>query len=275
MTACHDKLLLLHAHVDGELDAANALALETHLRTCTGCAEELTRIEALGRLLTAPGLARPAPAALRRSLEAMGLEAMAAAPASPAASSRVPQRDSSPRRWRPLGGALAIGRNWSGGLVTGLAISAALVLALPQFTRVSMQDQLLANHIRSLSLSSHLTDVATSNRHVVKPWFNGKIDFAPPVPELAEQGFPLVGGRLDYLDGRAVAVIVYKRQLHSIDVFVRPAGTLSLPLGVSAKRDGFSLVRWTSGGLEFWAVSDVELAELNVFRQAFVRQPSL
>jgi anti-sigma factor RsiW len=179
-------------------------------------------------------------------------------------------------RVRPIsGGVMAVGKSWGSGLVTGLALSLAFVLALPQFTRVGTEDQLIANHIRSLSLSNHLTDVATSNRHVVKPWFNGKIDFAPPVPELASQGFPLVGGRLDYVDGHEVAAIVYKRRLHTINVFVQPAGTVSLPIGISTKHDGYSLVRWTSGGLEFWAVSDIDLGELELFHRTFASQPSL
>ena len=120
-----------------------------------------------------------------------------------------------------------------------------------------------------------MTDIATSNRHVVKPWFNGKIDFAPPVPELAVQGFPLVGGRLDYVDDHEVAAIVYKRRLHTINVFVQPAGTLSLPVGIATKHDGYSLVRWTNAGLKFWAVSDIDLPELELFRSTFNSQPSL
>ena len=170
---------------------------------------------------------------------------------------------------------MAISKSWGSGLVTGLALSLALVLALPQVTRVGTEDQLVANHIRSLSLDSHLTDVATSNRHVVKPWFNGKIDFAPPIPELAAQGFPLVGGRLDYVDGHEVAAIVYKRRLHTINVFVLPAGALSLPVGIATKHDGYSLVRWTSGGLEFWAVSDIDLDDLQLFHRTFKSRPSL
>ena len=149
-----------------------------------------------------------------------------------------------------------------------MAASLALLLALPQLTTVPMQDQLVASHVRSL-LASHLTDVQTSDRHVVKPWFNGRIDFAPPVVELAPQGFPLVGGRLDYIGGRVVPAIVYRRRLHTINLFVMPAGTLSSPAPISTRRDGYSLVRWTRGGLQYWAVSDVEPGELELFRQAF------
>jgi anti-sigma factor RsiW len=172
-----------------------------------------------------------------------------------------------PRRGRSTGPWLA------GGAFSAMAASLALLVAVPQLTTGTTQDQLVASHVRSL-LANHLTDVATSNRHVVKPWFNGRIDFAPPVPELAAQGFPLVGGRLDYLDGRVVPAIVYHRRLHTINLFVIPAGTFSSPVGIASRREGYSLVRWTSGGLEFWAVSDIDPGDLELFHQAFARAAS-
>jgi anti-sigma factor RsiW len=274
MTACPDKLLLLQAHVDGELDAASTLALEAHLRSCTGCTDELARIEAVRTMLEESDLDHTAPAALRSRIEAM----IAPPPFARAAPRTSPDRTSTSSRVRfgfAGGGPVGIGKSWGSGVATGLALSLALAFVLPQFTRVNTEDQLVANHIRSLSLENHLTDVATSNRHVVKPWFNGKIDFAPPVPELAAQGFPLVGGRLDYVDGHEVAAIVYKRRLHTINVFVQPARTLSLPVGISTKHDGYSLIRWTNAGLEFWAISDIDMGELQLFHRSFVNQPSL
>lgn len=274
MSACPDKLLLLQAHVDGELDAANALALEAHLRTCTGCAEELERIGTVRTMLANTRLNHTAPAALRGRIE--GLIDAACVPAPP------PRRPSpaaaAPRRGVMAlvgGGVASFGQSWGSGLLTGLAMSAALVFAMPQFTRVGTEDQLIASHIRSLSLDSHLTDIATSSRHVVKPWFNGKIDFAPRVPELAAQGFPLVGGRLDVVDGHEVAAIVYKRKLHTINLFVRPAPTLALPTRIAAKHDGYSVVQWNEAGLEYWAVSDIDLEDLQLFRRSFQSQPSL
>jgi anti-sigma factor RsiW len=125
-----------------------------------------------------------------------------------------------------------------------------------------------AGHLRALAAPQPF-DVASSDRHVVKPWFNGRIDFAPPVVELAPQGFPLVGGRLDYLDGRPVAALVYRRRLHSINLFVRPAPALASPVAATTRRDGYSLVRWVAGGLEYWAVSDVDTGDLQAFRTAF------
>jgi anti-sigma factor RsiW len=128
---------------------------------------------------------------------------------------------------------------------------------------------LVADHVRS-TLASHLVDVETSDRHTVKPWFNGRIDFAPPVVDLAARGFALVGGRVDYLDGRVVAALVYRRNKHVINVFVRPEPRgLRLP-SLGRPRDGYSVVRWSEGGLEFWAVSDVEPHELETLKREFI-----
>ncbi len=270
MTACDDKLLLLQAHVDGELDAANAVALEAHLRSCTACADELARIEAVRGILASAEPGYRAPEGLRSRIDAL---IDAEAQAAPGPSARRPVERTP--EFHPSAGVMAINRNWGGGLATGLALSAALLFALPQLIRSNTEDQLIDSHIRSLSLSSHLTDIATSNRHVVKPWFNGKIDFAPPVPELAAKGFPLVGGRLDYVDGHEAAAIVYRRRLHTINVFVLPAGKLSLPVSMSSKHEGYSVVRWTKNGLAFWAISDIDLADLELFQRTFVSEPSL
>jgi anti-sigma factor RsiW len=128
-----------------------------------------------------------------------------------------------------------------------------------------MDRQLVSSHVRSLQ-PGHLTDVQASDRHVVKPWFNGRIDFAPPVPELAARGFPLAGGRLDSIDGRTVAALVYRRRLHSVNVFIRPAPPERDRESTEA---GFALAEWSGGGLRFAAVSDIPLAELRQFEAAF------
>lgn len=255
MTAHPDKLLLIHGLFDGELDAANALAIEAHLRECEDCRQEFERIQAVRDLLETDGLSEPAPAGLRARIVAT-LDA------------ETGIRSSSPR---PRSGIAAhvLSRRWASGALAGaLAACLALTLAVPQLTRSDIADQLVQSHVRSL-LASHLVDIPTSDRHVVKPWFNGKIDFAPPVPDLKDAGFPLIGGRLDYVDDRQVAAIVYGRRRHYINLFVRPAGGLSLSRGFSTRRDGYSLTRWTAGGLEFWAVSDIDAGDLAAFRQAY------
>lgn len=251
MTACPDRITLLHGLVDGELDAVNSVAMEAHLKTCVGCASEQRRLEALRLRLGAPSLRRDAPAGLRDRIESqIGAEL-------------------SPRRDRPFVNRSASSGTWKvGGVLLAMAASLALVFVSPQVTTMAVQDQIVASHVRSL-LANHLTDVATSDRHVVKPWFNGRIDFAPPVFELAAQGFPLVGGRLDYIDGRVVPAVVYKRRLHTINLFVQPAGSFASPVGIVTRREGYSLIRWTQGGLEYWAISDIDPGELQQFEHAF------
>jgi anti-sigma factor RsiW len=133
---------------------------------------------------------------------------------------------------------------------------------------------LVASQVRSLQ-AQHLTDVAVSDQHVVKPWFNGKVDFAPPVPDLGDLGFALAGGRLDYVDRHLAAVVVYRRRQHVINVFVWRSAPPRLPPASLSRRDGYNLVHWSAGGLEFWAVSDVNGEELQRFRAAFVQRSQL
>lgn len=251
-TACPDKPLALHAFVDGELDAIGSADFEAHVRTCAGCAEALERALAIRATLQDQIKSPQAPAALRARIQALApSETEIAMPARPATARRF--------SW----GSFATGSGMG-----ALAASLALFLALPQFSGPGLTDELVASHVRSLQ-AAHLVDVATSNRHVVKPWFNGKIDFAPPVPDLAGRGFPLVGGRLDLIDGKTVAALVYGRNLHRINLFVRPASRLSLPSEGTFRRDSYSVAHWASNGLEYWAVSDVEPADLAGFARAF------
>ena len=268
-----DKLPLLHGLADGELDAANTVAIETHLKTCDECRAELARIEALRDLLATPALRTPAPGQLRARIETMiaAEDGIGRARPRPAPQRLVPRRPSH------FGGGVAahvLNGRWGSGALTGaLAASLLIALAVPQLTQAGLEDQLVQSHVRSL-LVGHVVDVATSNRHLVKPWFNGKVDFAPPVPELADEGFPLAGGRLDYLDDHEVAAIVYRRRLHTINLVVRPARTLSLTGTISTRRDGYNLIRWTAGGLEYWAVSDLDARELELFHQLYAKRAS-
>ncbi len=249
MSVCADKEMLLHALIDGELDAANSVAIEAHIKTCSACAEELARIEAVRDALSQQGMKHRAPADLQRRIAAQ-------------IDSQSGSATASASRWRSI-------RPWLGGGLSAIAASLLLLVAVPQLTATGMEDQVIASHVRSL-LANHLTDVASSDRHTVKPWFNGKIDFAPPVIDLADQGFPLAGGRLDYLDGRVVPALVYHRRLHSINVFVRPAPNLISPGKIATRRNGYSVVRWSHGGLECWAVSDIGLDELKLFGRDFL-----
>lgn len=245
MTACADKDHLLHAFHDGELDAANSEAFEAHLKTCAACADALADLQALRGRLAAPGVGPTAPAALRRRIAAM-LEAEVA-----------------PAR-RRIPAAVPWGLS---GVFGAIAASLAVMMALP--ATGGLEAQLVADHVRS-TLALHLVDVATSDRHTVKPWFAGKLDFAPPVADLAAQGFPLVGGRLDYLDGRVVAALVYRRDKHLINLFIRPAPKGLRRPAAAVSHEGYALRRWTENGLEFWAVTDAEPATLAALQAAFV-----
>lgn len=251
MSACPDKALLLGGLLDGELDAANSVALEAHLAACPGCMAELERLGAVRDQVRQPGMRFTTPAHLR---DAVGTMPDLAAATPPARGPRLP--------------------SWlAPGVMGALAASLALFVALPQLrpgadapSPPAIERELVASHVRSL-LAAHLTDIQTSNEHVVRPWFNGKIDFAPPVPELAAQGFPLVGGRLDYIAGRVVPAIVYRRRLHSVNLFVWPDRTTDAR---AERTDGYSVLEWTQDGLRYAAVSDIDPADLARFRAAFV-----
>ena len=155
---------------------------------------------------------------------------------------------------------------WLGPAVGGaLAASLAMLLLVQPSQQAGLEQQLISSHVRSLQ-PGHLTDVETTNQHIVKPWFNGKIDFAPPVPELADQGFPLAGGRLDSIDGKTVAAIVYHRRLHTVNLFVWPGASGH---DRTSTEEGFAVTEWGDNGLRFAAVSDIAPDELAQFERTF------
>jgi anti-sigma factor RsiW len=238
--------MLLHALLDDELDAANVAAVEAHLRTCPDCAAEFEQLKQLHQIVADPALRHVTPEGLRDRIHA-------ALPAGPRTANPWPAR---------------LGWGAGGAIAAGLA----LTLGFPQQSATSgIGQQMVASHVRSL-LADHLVDIPTSDRHVVKPWFNGKIDFSPPTPDLKAAGFPLVGGRLDYIGGRVVPAIVYRRNLHTINVFAWPAG--KAPASETMATDGYTLVHWRQGDMDFWAVSDVAGGDLDQFRTAFIAATS-
>lgn len=247
MPACVDQELLLGGLIDNELDAANVAMVEAHVARCEGCREELERLHAVRNLLRSDGVRHTVPESLSRRIAAL-----------PELS--TPKAANYNRLLRWLGP----------GAVGALAASLAMVTLLPPGADSVVDQEIVSSHVRSLQ-PGHLTDVQTSNQHIVKPWFNGRIDFSPPVPELADQGFPLAGGRLDSINGKTVAAIVYHRRLHTVNLFVWPAKDA---VERSFAKDGYAVKEWSRNGLRYAAVSDIPAAELQQFHKLFEQRSS-
>ena len=245
---------MLHGFVDNEFDAAHSLQIEQHIATCPHCAKELESVQALKLRIVQRGVHWRTPDHVRAQVLAAISQEAAIHARSPAAASFS---------------LLEFVRRWL--FVPSLAaLAASLFLVIgPMSDRTSVGDEIIASHVRSL-LVDHLTDVATSDQHTVKPWFNGKIDFSPPVVDLAREGFPLQGGRVDYIGGRVVAALVFKRQSHVINLFVWPStDATATTVKATVSRDGYNIENWRADGLAFWAVSDVSADDLVRFRDAF------
>jgi len=251
---CPERELLLHGLADGELDAANALTMEEHLRSCSGCEATYSDIMRQKELFKNAGLRFNASPALRDRIRG----AIAAENEEETMQAEPLLKSgwrTSPRSWFPQAGIA----------FSAAALAASLLLFISSENLApSLDDELVAGHVRSL-LASHLTDVPSSDQHTVKPWFLGKLDFAPPVVDLSKKDFPLIGGRLDYIGGRVVAAIVYKRHGHVINLFVWPAGKQQ---AVPETAEGYHLLSWTRGGFSYAAVSDLNPDELREFKSA-------
>lgn len=242
---CKEVRELLPAHVDDEMDVRESLALVDHVRACPDCRARLEALQALRAAVGAHASYFRAPADLERRI-------VAALPSPPAAPPATPPARAA-WRWPSLVGALAS--------VIAVVWSAGLYLGLPTADD-RLTDEIVASHVRSL-LSNRAVDVASSDQHTVKPWYNGKLDFSPPVLDLTGDGFPLVGGRLDYVDHRPVAALVYRHAQHLINVYVLPAaGSAGEAAPRAASQNGFHVLHWTQGGMTYWAISDVESGQL-------------
>ena len=247
---CAQPEMLLHALVDNELDAGHAHDVEAHVAACPACAAKLGDLRTMRGVIAAADLKERAPVSLRNRVEA-------ALPASPGTAFPA---------WLPLPSR----RGFFGGFALGAALSSALAASLVLTVFHNGQESTIAGevvsaHIRSLQ-PGHLTDVLTSDQHTVKPWFNGRLDVAPPVVDLTGQGFTLIGGRLDYIDGEPVAAIVYQRRKHVINLFVAHHLDGRAP-AVAAMIQGYNVRHWFAAGLDLWAVSDIDRTELDEFDQ--------
>jgi anti-sigma factor RsiW len=255
-TDCDDYETLLHALADGELDAGHVRDVEAHVAACPGCAAKLKSIRTMHDAMADASLREAAPAHLRSRIEAMF-----PAPAFAPAAERAPQQGTLFRWWR----------SFLGGFSTGAALSAivAATLVIGVFRsdlNQQVADEVVSAHIRSLQ-AGHLMDVVTSDQHTVKPWFNGKLDVAPPVIDLTAEGFTLLGGRLDYIDGEPVASVIYQRRKHVINLFVAQRLGAARASVMSKSVQGYNVRHWSQQGLDFWAVSDLAGDELDEFVQ--------
>ncbi|KWF56721.1 anti-sigma factor family protein [Burkholderia pseudomultivorans] len=291
---CNEARALLDADVDRELSAPDALRVQRHVEGCDACRRERARIVALGRAVRQADYHR-APDALRARILAglpgaegasAGSPAQQPEPASRPGFESQPQPQPQPprgRRWfswtggrgasaRPASagpgprvGALP-GLGWGVALLVALAAAVGMALSAHRADTDRTVDELVASHVRA-GLSARDIDVISTDRHTVKPWFNGRLDYAPPVEDLAASGFALVGGRLDYVGRRRVAVLVYRYRQHVIDVYVRPAGEgRGAPYATVSQ--GYALDRWDAAGMTWWAVTDAEPSALAAFRTA-------
>ena len=237
---CPEIRLLLHAHADGELDAANSLELERHLKTCAACAAENKSLQSLRAVWRGGDLNYRAPDSLRKDLRQF---------VSDLSDEKNARREFNPQ-W--LWKFLAFG-------ATAFALLTVFLRPAGIAGRDRLLDEAVASHVRSLQVE-HLTDVVSSDQHTVKPWFDGKLDFAPDVKDFTAQDFPLVGGRLDYLNGRAVAALVYRHNKHFINVFVWPAAEAVKP--ETEMRRGYVIINCATNGLHYCLVSDMNATDL-------------
>lgn len=239
----------IECYADGELDPVTSVGVEKHLHECATCARTLEELNAFRLLVKSSAPYHRAPDGLANAMRArIGLN-------SDAAQSRA--------HW------------WQWLRPVALVASTAVIT---WFTALQVQGpskdealvkEIVASHARS-TLTGHLTNVASSERHVVKPWLSSKLDFSPPVFDLTAEGFPLIGGRLDYVDGRAVSALVYRRRQHVINLFIWPAdGETEATVAPALSKQGYQVIHWTRGGMMFWVISDLNAGELKTFAEKF------
>jgi anti-sigma factor RsiW len=248
---CDDSRTYLSAYLDEELDVAESLRIQKHLAVCQGCQQAQDEQLALRSALRDPDLRAYPPADFVKRIDA-AVHRAAQEEARARRSSRFEFLRFESFRWMPVAALLLLMTAVGAFLVTnGLRSSHQQLIA----------SAVLAGHIRSLQ-PNHLIDVPSSDRHTVKPWFQGKLDFSPPVPDLSELGWTLVGGRLDYVDGRPVAAIVYQRRMHNINVFLWPnRGSADDAIRQEAAQ-GYQILHWNGAEMTYWVVSDLNNAEL-------------
>lgn len=235
---CELNASALHAYFDNELDAVRAAEFERHLETCPDCKASLQKLSALRNDLHKSDLYQVASSRLR---------------------SQISQQIASESRgtglrWKLWIPAFSVA-------VFVIALAAGVLFLQPHSHSARLQAELIDAHIRSLQ-ANHLTDVQSTDQHTVKPWFDGKLEFIPPVSDFSQQGFPLIGGRLDFVGGHNVAALVYGRRKHVINLFAWPAADSSVPLNGNGSRAGYNWLGWKAGDMQFCLVSDASPEDL-------------
>ena len=246
---CPQAKLLIDPYADGELEASAIMELERHIQGCPACALALRQAQSLKKALKQDALYFTAPAELRRRIKSEL--------PSPTGTTRPRQA----WNWNWLTTAM------SGAFAVCLALLLIVTLAHP-WSKPALARELVSNHIRSL-MAAHALDVVSTDQHTVKPWFNGRLDFSPPVKDLATQGFPLIGGRLDYVGGRSVAALVFQSRNHIINLFVWPVGEADSKPAAFPPRQGYQIIHWSEVGMTFWSVSDLNEKELMDFANEY------
>jgi len=244
--SCQRAQELIHGYVDGELDLLRSLEVEEHIHECEICAHAYRSQTTLRSSLKGDSLYYYAPERLKKRIQSSLRKE--------AKSEMLPHGLG--WRWLTVGASVAFM------LLIGLVIWRVLPRVIRPSSDELLATEIVSDHVRSLQLENHRIDVVSEDPHTVKPWFDGKLDFAPPVKDFAGQDFPLLGGRLEYLNNRTVATLIYQRRLHYINLFIWPAEQAGSTGEVTIQRQGYNLIHWNGSGMNYWAISDLNSVEL-------------
>ncbi len=254
---CQQALAQIDAYLDSELDAAHSHQVEQHIRDCPTCRDQWQQLSALRTAVREKAPYHLAPETLRQ--QALKLLGHAGTPSS---LSRVTRPAA---YWPSMAAAVLVAAIFSAG---------ATYWILRPPPPEDMVGDVVTSHVRSMMATNRLTDISSSSQHTVKPWFSGKITFAPTVVDLTTQGYPLVGGRLDYLAQQPVAALVYRHRQHIINLFIWPDPSAANLAPRQTSHLGFHIARWSHGGMNYWAVSDLNPESLETFSRLVQSQVS-
>jgi anti-sigma factor RsiW len=234
----------LTAYLDGELDLVTSMDVESHFEECPHCRKDFKDQQTLRKSFRTNLPYFNAPSKLRKNVLSSVRQEIKTAE----------KPDSVSWRWLGLAASFAI---------VGIIAFSIAPLLYRQSSDQRLTEDIVSGHVRSLMLPEHTIDVLSTDEHTVKPWFNGKLDFAPPVKNLTDDGFPLFGGRIEHMDNRTVAALVYRRQQHYINLYIWPSTDKKNQ--IESTRQGYNVIHWACDGMTFWAVSDVNVNDLQNF----------